>query len=141
MFLPLLLTNWLSMVLAGLVVSDCGLSLQQACVSVLSRRNLGIECCGTESAPECRWKTEGSCPRLFLGSCVLMVLGGSLLGQEFEQTWQSHLCSQLFRLPWEVFGYLGMEHCGTGSAPGTDRTRKDPVPGCSSVLRAPSGSL
>jgi hypothetical protein len=35
MFLPLLLTIWLSLVLAGLAVSDCGLSLLQACVSVL----------------------------------------------------------------------------------------------------------
>ena len=30
---------------------------------------------------------KGSCPLMFLGSCVLMALGGSLLGQEFEQKW------------------------------------------------------
>ena len=35
MFLPLPLAIWLSLVLAGLAVSDCGLSLLQACVSVL----------------------------------------------------------------------------------------------------------
>ena len=35
MFLPLPLDIWLSVVLAGLAVSDCGLSLLQACVSVL----------------------------------------------------------------------------------------------------------
>ena len=35
MFLLLPLTSWLSLVLAGLAVSDCGLSLLQACVSVL----------------------------------------------------------------------------------------------------------
>ena len=35
MFLPLLISIWLSLVLAGLAVSDCGLSLLQACVSAL----------------------------------------------------------------------------------------------------------
>ena len=35
MFLPLPLDTWLSLVLVGLAVSDCGLSLLQACVSVL----------------------------------------------------------------------------------------------------------
>jgi hypothetical protein len=35
MFLPLPLTIWLSLLLAGLAVSDCGLSLLQAHVSVL----------------------------------------------------------------------------------------------------------
>ena len=35
MFLPLSLTTWLSLVLTGLAVSDCGLSLLQVCVSVL----------------------------------------------------------------------------------------------------------
>jgi hypothetical protein len=35
MFLHLPLTIWLSVVLAGLAVFDCGLSFLQACVSVL----------------------------------------------------------------------------------------------------------
>ena len=35
MFLPLFLSIWLSLVLAGLAVSAYGLSLMQACVSVL----------------------------------------------------------------------------------------------------------
>jgi hypothetical protein len=35
MFLPLPLAIWLSLLLAGLAVSDSGLSLLQACVSVL----------------------------------------------------------------------------------------------------------
>ena len=35
MFLPLPLDIWLSLALAGLTVSDCDLSLLQACVSVL----------------------------------------------------------------------------------------------------------
>jgi hypothetical protein len=35
MFFPLPLAIWLSLVLAGIAVSDCGLSLLQACVSVL----------------------------------------------------------------------------------------------------------
>ena len=53
-----------------------------------------MESCGTGSALGCRQKPEGSCPQLILGSCVLMALGGSLLGQEFEQKWWSYLCSQ-----------------------------------------------
>jgi hypothetical protein len=32
---------------------------------------------------------EGSCPRLFLGSFVLVALGGSVLDQEFEEKWWS----------------------------------------------------
>ena len=36
-------------------------------------------------------KLEGFCPQLFLGSCVLMALGGSLFGQK----WWSYLCSQV----------------------------------------------
>ena len=35
MFLPLPLTIWLSLVLAGLAISDCALPLLQACVSEL----------------------------------------------------------------------------------------------------------
>ena len=35
MFLPLPVAIWLSLVLAGLTVSDCGLFLLQDCVSVL----------------------------------------------------------------------------------------------------------
>jgi hypothetical protein len=46
-----------------------------------------MESCGIESAPGYRSKPEGSCPWLFVGSHVLMALGGSLLGQEFEQKW------------------------------------------------------
>jgi hypothetical protein len=42
------------------------------------------------------------CPQLFLGSCVLMALGGSFLGQEFEQKWWSYLCSQVCQHSWET---------------------------------------
>ena len=76
------------------------------------------------SALGCIWKLVGSCPRLFLGSCVLMALSGSLLGQEFEQKWWSYLCSQVCLHSWETSSpqwYLDMEYCGTGSAPVTDR--------------------
>ena len=61
-----------------------------------------MESCGTGSALGCRQKPEGSCPQLFLGSCVLMALGGSLLGQEFEQKWWSYLCSQVCQHSWET---------------------------------------
>ena len=102
MFLPLLLSIWLSLVLASLaVLADCGLSLLQACVSVLlgdqfsllgiwvwelwHRLNLGVH---TETR---RILSHV----LVLGSCVLRALGGSLLSQEFEHKWCSYLCSQL----------------------------------------------
>ena len=107
MFLCLPFAIWLSLVLAGLAVSDCGLSFLQAWVSTpgrpaLSGGNLGMESCGTGSAPGHRWKLEGSCPLLFLGPCVLMALGRSLLGQEFEQKWWYHLCSQVCQHFWET---------------------------------------
>ena len=43
MFLPLLLTIWLSVVLAGLAVSDSGLSLLQAHVLVLLGDKFSLE--------------------------------------------------------------------------------------------------
>ena len=120
MFLPLPLAIWLSLVLAGLSVSDCVLSLLQACVTpgrlVLSGKNLGNKGYGTGSALGCRWKPEGSRPRLCLGSCVLIALAGSLLGQDFEQKLWSYLCSQVHWCSWEfnfflmVFGYASLWH-------------------------------
>ena len=91
------LTIWLSLMLAGLAVSDWLVPPASLYVSapgrqVLSRRNLGMEGCGTGSIPGYRQKLDGSCPWMFLGSCVLMTLGWSLLGQEFEQKWWSYLC-------------------------------------------------
>ena len=83
---------------------------------VLSRRNLGMESCVTGSALGCRWKPEGSCSQLFLGSYVLMTLGWSLLGQEFGQKWWYFLCSQVCQHSWEtsslpaVFGYGALWH-------------------------------
>jgi hypothetical protein len=84
-----------------------------------------------------RQKLEGSCPWIFLGSCVLMALSNSLLGQEFEQKWWSHSWETSF-LPM-VFEYgalwhrTSFRHCGPGSAPCADRNQKDPVPRCFSV--------
>ena len=43
MFLPLLLIIWLSLVLAALAVSDCGLSILQACVSELLGDQFSLE--------------------------------------------------------------------------------------------------
>ena len=130
MLLSLSFAFWLSLVLTGLALSDCGcLSCKPVCQAwktstpgrpVLSGRNLGMESCGTGSALGCRQKPEGSCPQLILGSCVLMALGGSLLGQEFEQKWWCYLCSKAFGTPGRPalsLRYLSMERCGTGSAP------------------------
>jgi hypothetical protein len=78
-----------------------------------------MESCGTGSAPGYRWKPEGSCFWLFLGSCVLMALGWSLLGQEFEQNWWycAHRCVDTPGKPALSQRYLGLEHCSTGSTP------------------------
>ena len=49
-------------------------------------------------------------------SCVLKTLGGSFLGQEFEQKWCSYLSSQLCQYSWKtspllsVFGYGELCH-------------------------------
>ena len=87
-----------------------------------------MESRGPGSALGFRQKSEGSRPRLFLDSCVLMAHGVSLLGQEFEQKWWSYLCSQVCQHSWEtsslpvVFGYGALWHrissgsCGIGSA-------------------------
>ena len=77
-----------------------------------------MESCGTGSALGCRQKPEGSCPQLFLGSCVLMALGGSLLGQEFEQKWWSYLCSQVCQHSWETSSLLARPvHRGLQNSP------------------------
>jgi hypothetical protein len=83
MFLPLPVYIWLSLVLTRPAISDCVLSLLQVCVSVLLGDQFSLEgiwiwrAVSQGAAPECRQKPEGSCLWLFLGSCVLMALGGS----------------------------------------------------------------
>ena len=47
-------------------------------------------------------------PQLILGSCVLMALSRSLLGQEFEENWWSYLCLQVFRHSWEIISFLAV---------------------------------
>jgi hypothetical protein len=128
MFLPLLLAISLSLVLVGLAVSDCGLFLLQACVSVLLGYQLslgGIWVWGAVAQGHL-WGADGnlvgSCPGLFFSSCVPLALCMSLLGEEFEQKWWSFLCSQVCGNSWETSSLLvlfGMEHCGIGSALGT----------------------
>ena len=93
--LPLIF--WLCLVLAGLAVSDVGLSLFQSWVPVL----LGDQFClggiclwrAVASAVGSIRKPDVSCPCLFLGSHVLMAPDRSILCQEFEQKWWSYLCS------------------------------------------------
>jgi hypothetical protein len=112
-----------------------------------SERNLGMVSCGTGSAPGHRLKLEGSCPRQFIGSCVLMVLFMSLLGQEFEQKWWSHLCSQVCQHSWKTCslpvssGYEDLWHKFSSRH---RWKQKESCPGLllgSCVLRAPGGSL
>ena len=94
MFLHLPFTIWLSLMLAGVAVSDGGLSVMQASVSVLQGDRslciqryvgtparstllwlyLGMQLCGPDQL-WVQWKSEDSCPRLLLGSCVLRFSG------------------------------------------------------------------
>ena len=119
MFLGLPFAIWLSLLLAVLSVSDFGLSLQEASVvstsgrSVMSWGNLGMESCGTGSVLRYRQRPEISCPQLILGSRVLMALGGSLLGQEFEEKCWSYLCSQVCRHFWETISILVVFVCSS----------------------------
>ena len=118
MFLCLPFSLWLSLVLAHLAISDCDFPILQVCVSVLlgdqfSWRNLGMESYGTGSALWCRQKPEGSCPQPILGSCVLMAMGGSLLGQEFEEKWWSYLYSQECSHSWETSSLLVVFVCSS----------------------------
>ena len=97
--------------------------------------------CGTGSALGCMQKLEGSCPQLFFGSCVLMDLGRSLLGQEVERKWWSYLCSKVCWHSWEtssllvLFGYralwqeISSRCCGTCLALGADGNWEAPVLG------------
>ena len=115
MFFPLPLGIWLSLVLAGLAISDCGLSLLQACVSALLGYQFslgGIWLWGTVAqvtpGAEGNWKDPVPCCSLVPGSQWLLVHPS---GQEFEQKWWSYLCSQVCWHSWEtssllrVFGY------------------------------------
>ena len=149
MFLPLPLTIWLSLVLAGLAVSDCGLSLLQACVS---------EFLGEQFSPGLIWvwravaqdqlRAQTKTWRfLFLGSCVLMALGSSLLGQEFEQKWWSFLSSQVCQHSLETCSLLALFGYGALWHRISSRHRQKPEGSCprmlfgSYVLRALGRSL
>jgi hypothetical protein len=98
------------------LVPPASLCVSTAGRPALSERNFGMGSCGTRSAQGHKQKSEGSCSWIFLGSCVLMALCRSLLGQEFEQELSSYLCSQVCQHSWEnsslllVFGYREMWH-------------------------------
>ena len=99
---------------------------------VLSGRFLGRESCNTMSALGCRQRLEVSYSQLSLGSCVLMPLWATLLGQKFEQKWWPYLFSQVCRTPGRPalsWWYLCMSLCGTGSAVVAEGKQKTPLPG------------
>ena len=96
MSLPLPLDIWLSLVLVGPAVYDCGLSLLQEFVSVLLGDQFspgGIWVWRAVAQVNSRVQTETgrTLSWLFLSSCVLMALGRSLLGQEFDHKPWSYL--------------------------------------------------
>jgi hypothetical protein len=96
MFLPLPLTICLSLVLPGLAISDCGLYLLQPCLSLFLGDKFslgGMWVWRAVAQGHLRGAKENL---LLLGSCVLMAMGGSLLGQEFGQKCWPYLCSQVY---------------------------------------------
>jgi hypothetical protein len=78
---------------------------------LLSRRNLGMESCGTVSALSCRWKPEGFIPRLFLISVSWWLWEGPSWTRNLNRS-VSHTCALCVlahlceKLSWR---YLGME--------------------------------
>jgi hypothetical protein len=80
-----------------------------------------MESCGTGSAAGCRWKPEGSCPGLFLSSCVLMALGRSILARHLRRSGGLTFAHRYISIPGRpdrslsmVFGY-GAQRQGISS--------------------------
>jgi hypothetical protein len=94
---------------------------------VLSERNSVMESCGAVSALGCRQKLEGSCPQLFLGSCVLWLWTGHYWARNLSRSCGLTCVHRCVSTPGRL------ESCSTGSAPCADEYWKDPVSGCSSV--------
>jgi hypothetical protein len=130
MFLHLPLAIWLSLVLAGLAISDCDLSLLQACVSELLGNQFfleGIWIWSTVAQDQLQVQTETgrSCYRLLLSSCFLRVLGNSL-GAEVVvfpvlTGMSKGLGDQLF------LSGIGYGSCNTGSALGCRQKLEVPI--------------
>jgi hypothetical protein len=142
MLLSLPLTIWLRLVLAGPAVSDCGLSLLQACGSVLLGDQFSpgriwvwrAEVHGQVQGAEGNWKNPVPDSSLVLMSWWLWA--GPSWVRNLNQTSGltcAHRCVSTSERPSLSWWYLGMENCGTGSAPGADGNQKDPVPGCFSI--------
>ena len=129
MFLHLPLIIWLSLVLTGLAVSDCGLSLLQACVSILLGDQISLGAIWV-------WRVvaQGQLQGADRNRKV-PVPGGSLVPMPWRlwegPSWArnlsrsggltcAHRCVSTPGKPALSWWYLGMEHCGTGSAPAAD---------------------
>jgi hypothetical protein len=99
---------WCYLVLLSLtlVYLSCKPFCQQSWETSSLGQNLCMKICGTGPAPGPSLKPEGSCPWLFIGFCVLIAVGRSLLGQEFQWKPWSHLCSQVFQHFWETSSFL-----------------------------------
>jgi hypothetical protein len=128
MFLPLPFVIWLSLMLAGLAVSDCGLSLQQACASVLL---------GDQISPGGIWVwtavaqgqlqgTDGNqknpVPDCFLVPVFWWLLAGPFCTRNLSRSGDltcAYRSISTPRRPALSQWYLGMENCSTRSAPGT----------------------
>jgi hypothetical protein len=113
MFLLLPLAILLSLVLAGLAVFDCGLSLLQVCVSTpgrsfLSGRNLAWR---AVTQGQLQGANGHQMSQAVLDSCVPRFWAGPS-----EQKKWSYLCSQMCSHSWEtgflpvVFGYGALWH-------------------------------
>ena len=125
MFLPLPLTIWLSLVLAGLAVSDCGLSLLQACVSVLlgDQFSLGGIWVWRAVAQGQLWGADRNQKDPVPGCSLVPVSWWLWAGPSWARNLSrsggltcAHRCVSTPGRPALSWQYLGMEICGTGWA-------------------------
>jgi hypothetical protein len=93
-----------------------------------------MESCTIGLVPGYTQKPERSCPQLFLGSCVLMGVWGSLLGQEFDQQCWSYLYSQVCPHFWETSSLLAVFGYGTMWHRISSRYRQKPEVSCPRLL-------
>lgn len=123
MFLPLPFTIWFSQVLTGLAGSVPPVSI---CVrtpgrQTLSKQELGMEICGTGSAPGTDGNQKNSVPTCSLVPVPWYLWSGPSWTRNLNKcdslTFAHRFASTPGR-PALSQGYLGIEHCGTGPAPG-----------------------
>ena len=133
MYLSLPLAIWLSLVLAGLAVSDCSLSFLQACVSVLlgDQFFLGGIWVWRAVVQGQLWGADRNQKDPVPGCSLVPVSWWLWAGPSWARNLSrsggltcAHRCVSTPGRPALSQRNLGLESCGTGSAPGADGNQK-----------------